>query len=320
MSEKNHNMETEQLINNQIMPRKSKLILWIILSILGLVFLWTFFIRYQSEATTIRFMELIFLMLISLILLRLNDHRIETTQIDYQNRKFQKLKLNLWICLLILIALTFPLATFYWDSGLNLLFIELICMTLLSFVMLNYYDLPLVFFLIILFGLYTKRQHDAWAAEEMTLGTCLLSAIALFNTGKFLFIFKKNPFLRWFGFFAGIIIALFMTGMLYFNLHWSENVRMFLIFSGCSLFIIYVLALVFTLPNSNYIAWSAIERKVFFRAVLVPMVFIFALITLIVVFSHTYNSIMGRLGEGSFIFPYENNSIKLFDLEGILPI
>jgi len=302
------------------MPRNSKLILWIILSILGLVFLWTFFIRSQFTKTTIQFLELIFLMLLSLILLRLNDFRAETAQIDYQNKKLQKIKLNLWIYLLIIIGLTIPLSEFFGNIGMILLFVELICMALLSFLVLKYYDLPLVFFLIILFGLYIKRQHWPFAAEDMTVGTCLLSVIALFNSGRFLITFKKNPFLRWFGFFAGIIIALFMTGMLYFNLHWSGNVRMILIFSGCSLFIIYVLALVFTLPNSNYIAWNNIERKVFFRAVLIPMVFIFALITLIVVFSHTYNSIMGRLGEGSFTFLYEDNSIKLFDLEGILPI
>ena len=313
-------METAQLVNDQVLPRKSKFIIWIILSMLALVFSWTFFIRSPFNATTIQFTELICLMLISLILLRLNDFRIETAQIDYQNQKSRKLKLNLWICLLIIIGLTILFATFYWDSGFIFLFVELICMTLLSFVVLKYYDLPLVFFLIILFGLHVKRLHWPFASDDMTLGTFLLSVIALFNSGKFLVTFKRNPFLRWFGFFAGIIIALFMTGMLFLNMSWSQNVRMILIFAGCFLFIIYVLALVFTLPNSNYIAWNSIERKVFFRAVLVPMVFIFALITLIVVFSHTYNSIMGRLGEGSFVFPYENNSIKLFDLEGILPI
>jgi hypothetical protein len=50
------------------------------------------------------------------------------------------------------------------------------------------------------------------------------------------------------------------------------------------------------------------------------MVFIFALITLIVVFPDTYNIIMGWEGRGIVVFPYEINTIKLLNLEGILLI
>jgi hypothetical protein len=313
-------MEGIQIATNQIMTRRSKLILGIVLSVFGLVFLWTFFIKIPFLAVTIQFMELIGLIIISLILLRYYDWRNEKIQIDEGKKKSHKLKFILWTSLLIISGLTFTLIPFVGVYAFIILFFELMCLILLSFAVLKYYDLNLVFFLVIICGLFVKRLHWPLAAEEMTIGTLLLSMISIINSGRFLVIFRNNTFLKWFGFFAGIIIALFMTGVLFMNLHWSGNVRIFLILSGCSLFIIYVLGLVFTLPNSNYISWSSIERKVFFRAVLIPMVFIFALITLIVVFSDTYNSLMGVAGEGSVVFPYEINSIRLFDLEGILPI
>jgi hypothetical protein len=270
-------------------------------------------------------MELIILMLIAVTLLRYYDFRTESPQMDRKQKKSLKLKMDLWIILATITSLTFLTAFFIptisaTAIALTFLFVELVCLLMFSIIVLKYYDLSLVCFLIIFFGLFVKRIHYNLAVEEMTIGTVSLSIISLFNSGKFLISFRNNKFLKWFGFLAGIIITLFMMGMLYLNLHWSGKIRDILISSGCFLFIIYVFALVFTLPNSNYISWSNLERKIFFRAVLIPMVFVFALIILIVVFPDTYNIIMSREGSGIVVFPYEINTIKLFNLEGILLI
>ena len=282
-----------------------------------LIFCATYLYPYPFTATTFRFMELILFMLLALILLRHYDFKTESTLLDERQKKSLKRKNRVWNILLILIGLTLLSIPFTYITIL-ILSVELICLVLFSFFVLKYYDLPLLFFLLIFLGLFTKRLHLALAAEEMTGGTILLSIVALFISLKSLITFRDNPFLKWFGFLAGIIVTTFMMGMLAYNLHWSSMIRMVLIPSGCFMFLIYVFAFVFRLPNSDYIAWSDRERKVFYRAVLIPMVFIFALITLIVVFPDTYNLIMGREGATVSIFPYEINRIELFNLEGIL--
>jgi hypothetical protein len=103
------------------------------------------------------------------------------------------------------------------------------------------------------------------------------------------------------------------------NQHWPGIPRVIFTYSGSFLFILFTLGFIFTLPNSNYIAWSESDRKVFFRTILIPMVFVFALITLIFVFPDTYNSILGRGVFGSPWFQ-DLSEINLFDLEGIPPI
>jgi hypothetical protein len=318
----------EYVITRENEGKPKRLVLISISIVFILIFLLTFLVKNSGTAMTFRFMELILLILTSIILLRFYDFRIESAQIDGDQKKRFKIKFKLWVGLSVATGVTFLL------TGLDslpvdiilleiiiflLLFIELICLTLFSIVALKYYDLPLVFFLIVLVGLYVKRLHWVLAAQEMSIGTIFLSIVSLYNSGRFLITFRNNQFLKWFGFVAGIIITLFMTGMLVMNMHWPG--KAFCISSGCLMFIIYVLAIVFTLPNSNFISWTGVERKVFYRAVLIPMVFIFALITLIIVFPDTYDAIMGRMGRtlpgGSL--PYEVNTIKLFGLEGILP-
>jgi hypothetical protein len=68
------------------------------------------------------------------------------------------------------------------------------------------------------------------------------------------------------------------------------------------------------LPSSNYVAWSDIERKVFFRSVLTPMLFVFALFTLVIVFNDVYKSLAGR---GFIIPPWYVWKFELYNLEGI---
>jgi hypothetical protein len=178
------------------------------------------------------------------------------------------------------------------------------------------YDWPIWIFLLILAGFYFKRNHLPPAGTVLTVGTLLLGILSLWNSGRFLVAFRSNPFLKLFGSLSGIIITIFMTGLLFMNQHWPGLPRAILTYSGSFLFIIFTLGFIFTLPNSNYIAWTSFERKVFFRTILIPMVFVFALITLIFVFPQTYNSMLGR---GVFPTPWlhDLSEIRLFDLEGI---
>lgn len=177
-------------------------------------------------------------------------------------------------------------------------------------------DRAIRLFLLIFIGFFFKRNHLPPAGMILVAGTFLLGILSLRNTGRFLITFPKNPFIKMFGSLSGIIISLFMTGLLFMNQHWAGIPRVIFIYSGSFLFVLFTLGIIFTLPYSNYIAWSESDRKVFFRTILLPMVFVFALITLIFVFPDTYNSILGRGVVGS---PWFNDlsGINLFDLEGI---
>lgn len=295
-------------------------ILWILFSALFVMILYIVFLKESTGISTAIFIGLIIMVIVALISLRYYDFKILYNQGDLKSIKGEKLKTTLWISSATLLGITL-LTTPFFDSPIPyyVLFLELLILALLSLIVLKYYDLPIIGFLIVLFGLFIKRLHWPFAAQDMQLGTVILIVFSLYNSGRFIITFSSKEFLKWFGSLAGIIVTLFMTGMLLMNEHWPG--RIYFISSGCLLFILYVLALVFKLPDSNYIAWSERERKIFYRAVMIPLIFVFALIVLIVVFPDTYNSIMGRMGTSGFVpnFAYESNTIEFFNLEGLMP-
>jgi len=230
--------------------------------------------------------------------------------------KSHKLKSVLRITFLFLFIVPSLFIMFFgYSFVLSLIIIlGLIGLLVISILTAKLYNWAVLLFIIIFLGFSFKGIHWPLAGLLMTVGTGLLALISLSNSKKILFTFTKNSFLRSFGCLSGVIVVLFMTGLLFMNQNWSGIVRNILIYSGSFLFVISVLAFVFTLPNSNYITWSMIERKVFFRTVLTPMIFIFALFTLVFVFNDTYNVILGRVG---FTPPWYYNEVILFDLEGI---
>jgi hypothetical protein len=230
--------------------------------------------------------------------------------------KNRKLKLILQFGSLIMFILSFSILaiasySFILATIISIGLIGLITSSLLSA---KFYKWPLVLFLVIVLGIFFKRNHWPYSSILMALGTLFLGGVCIFNSNKYFSAFPGNTFLKWFGLMTGIIVVLFMSGLLFMNMHWSGSVRVILIYSGCFLFIFSVLAMVFTLPFSNYIVWSDVERHVFFNTIITPMVFILALFILVFVFPDTYNSLMGR---GVFYPPWNQFDIKLFNLEGI---
>lgn len=174
------------------------------------------------------------------------------------------------------------------------------------------YSWPVLSFLLVFLGMYFKKQHWPFAGNLMSLGTLLLGILSLLNSVKFMITFRNNTFLKWIGCISGTIVTVFMIGLLCGYQHWPG--KALFSYSGCIMFILVVMAMVFTLPNSNYIDWTWIERKIFFRMVLIPMIFVFALITLMFVFPDTFNAIIGRK---TIYLPWEVYEFDLFHLEGI---
>jgi hypothetical protein len=228
--------------------------------------------------------------------------------------KSRKAKLILRIIFSLLTVASILYLRFFGDSDLcvSLLTGSLIGLIVVFLLTSKYYDWAFILFILVFIALCYKKMHWPYNPHLMALGTTLLATMSWYNAFKFLYTYQKNPFLKWFGFFSGIIIAFFMMGFLWKNEHWPGATA--LIGSGGFLFVFSVFALAFILPFSNYVAWSDIERKVFFRAVLTPMLFILIIFTLLFVFPDVYNSLTGRYATG---IPWNLWGIDLLKLEGI---
>ena len=96
-------------------------------------------------------------------------------------------------------------------------------------------------------------------------------------------------------------------------MHWSSEIGDTLGYTGIVLFVISILGMVFTLPASNYQGWSMIEKKTFFRSILIPMGIVFSLILITIVFSDVFFWILDRYGPPLNL----DESIELFSLEGM---
>lgn len=235
---------------------------------------------------------------------------------DYRTIRNRKIRVILWLVFSILFIVPFLILIFLldsWSVGI-LMGIGLFGLIIVSFLASKFYYWPVLSFFIVFGGLFFKRQHWPLAGMFITVGTLWLGIISLYNSVRFLITFRNNPFLKWIGCITGVIVVLFMTGLLFGTQHWGGFIRESFGYTGSMLFVILVLAIVFTLPNSNFIAWSEIERHVFFKAILFPMIFIFALIALTYLFPQTYNEIMRR---SAIYIPWKDDVIQLLNLEGI---
>jgi hypothetical protein len=230
--------------------------------------------------------------------------------------KNRKIKLFLWILFGVITVTSFLYLVTIGESNLFLLLILAggVGLIIVSYLTTKFYTWSIVSFFIVFVGLFFKRQHYPLAGTLITLGTFFLILVSLFNSVKFLITFRKNQFLKWIGCISGVIITLFMTGLVFRFQHWGGIIREYSAYAGSLLFVVTVFAIVFTLPNSNYVAWSPVERKVFSRSVLVPMIFVFGLITLIFVFPDVFSSIFPR---GSLPLPWNSYDIELYSLPGI---
>ena len=177
----------------------------------------------------------------------------------------------------------------------------------------KFYNWPFTSVIIFLIGMFFKRNHWPLAGTILTVGIGILCITSLVNAVRFHFLLRKNPFLRWFGSISCIIITVYMFSWLVMMQHWSAKVGNTLGYIGIVLFVLSVLGMVFTLPGSDYLNWSMIERKIFYRSVIVPMVIVFSLIIISLVFSEAFLWLMNRSGPPLGL----KDSIELLNLEGI---
>jgi len=153
----------------------------------------------------------------------------------------------------------------------------------------RYYNVFFFLIALITLGIFFKRQHFPGAGVMLTLGA-LISAVCFFILGiKSLSQFKKNRFLRWFGFFVNIVFSICFTGFIFKMQHWPGG-NIFVI-CGTILYVLSILVFVFTLPGSNYLEWNKLSKKFFYRVIILPMIWLFIMTALVNAFPETWNKL-----------------------------
>jgi hypothetical protein len=246
-------------------------------------------------------------------------HFIGNFDFSFSVIKKRKVKLILRISFWSMILIPFVLAmlTSNFSTLMTVLFIFAIFGQIAAYILTaKYYNWPFILFIIVIVGIYFKRQHWPLSGILMGMGTLLLAITSTFNMILALTKFSTIYFLKWFGFLTGVIVALFMTGLLFMNMYWSGMIRAILIYSGCFIFFMTVLGMIFTLPFSDFVSWPDIDRKVFYRTIILPMIFVLGFFILVFVFPETYNSLMGRnVHDAPWI--WQDSMLQLKELEGI---
>ncbi len=153
----------------------------------------------------------------------------------------------------------------------------------------KFYNSILFLVTLLLLAMFFKFMHWPGAGPlfTMTLGLLsIFSVIALFKYFK-----NKNPFLKWIGFSANIILPIINLTLLFKIMHWPRFDTIEYI--GTFLFVILILAMVFTLPNSKYLEWTKVDKKMFYRSIIIPMTFIFIITSMSFLAEDTLKYVFG---------------------------
>lgn len=226
-------------------------------------------------------------------------------------------KRSVYFLLVVLAILIIPLPVFYFlikvRSIIPLLLIW--CLTLIDIVLLailtrKYYNWIFLFLLIIITGFYLRSQRDPWE-PFLIAGFGGLICISFYSAYLFLKNYGNNVFLKYIGFSSSMVLSFVFAGMLWKTMHWTLAG---IFFNGAMiLFIPFLFAFVFTLPGSNYVNWSKSERTIFFRTIIIPMIFVYILCVFMFVLSDIWTSL-----SRARIIPFGMFRIDLLEKPGLL--
>jgi hypothetical protein len=174
-------------------------------------------------------------------------------------------------------------------AGYILIFLALIDFAIIIGITGKYYNWIFFFLTVFIVGIYFKNQRWPMSTFLFTAGFTGISIISFYSASVFWVKFNNNKFLKYIGFSSSIILSLACMGILWKLNHWPAAGIILNI--GMILFIPFLFAFVFTLPSSNYINWNKSERIVFFRAVVIPMVFVYIMCILLFVLNDLWISL-----------------------------
>jgi ABC-type sugar transport system permease subunit len=164
--------------------------------------------------------------------------------------------------------------------------------------------------MVIVIAIVFRSQRWPLTRTLFGIGFTGLSYVSLYSSIIFLIKFNHQKFLKYIGFSSSIILSGVAIGLLWKNMHWpGSNI---LLTVGLVTFIPFLFAFLFTLPGSDYINWQKSDRTVFFRAVVVPMIFVYTLCVLMFVIPDLWQSLT-RLP----LTPFGMEPVELLDKAGL---
>jgi hypothetical protein len=197
----------------------------------------------------------------------------------------------------------------------DFVFATLLILTFLDILMIvwfsiRYYNIGIAFLVMIIIAIFFKRMRWPVSSILYTIGFTGLAGFSIVFARIFLKRFNHIIFLKYVGFSSSIILSMVSMGLLWKNMHWP--VANVILNTGLVLFIPFLFAFVFTLPSSDYINWNKSERIIFFRAIIIPMAFVYIMVVIMFVFPRIYTSIT-RLP----LIPFDMVKIDLLNKPGL---
>ena len=138
-------------------------------------------------------------------------------------------------------------------------------------------------------AIFFRRMRWPVTGILFTIGFSGLALFSFSYAAIFLQRFKSNPFLRFIGFASCTVLTIVSLGLLWKNMHWP--LAGYILNTGLIIFIPFLFAFVFTLPGSNYINWNISERRIFFRVIVIPMIFVYTLCVLMLPLNELWTEI-----------------------------
>ncbi|MCU0462740.1 MAG: hypothetical protein MUF36_12145 [Bacteroidales bacterium] len=181
----------------------------------------------------------------------------------------------------------------------------------ISLILTPNYNLGIFFLVMVIAAIFFRRMRWPVTGILFTIGFSGLALFSISFAAIFLRRFKRNPFLRFIGFASCIVLSIVSMGLLWKNMHWPLG--NYMLATGLGIFIPFLFAFVFTLPGSNYINWNKSERLLFFRVIVIPMVFVYTLCVLMFVLPELWTAITR-----SQLLPFSMLDFELLNKPGIL--
>jgi len=234
---------------------------------------------------------------------------------DGNKKRFRKLK----IILLILPPLLIVPAVILLDSSNDIMFgIGMILLFLLfidigiviGLLTKKYYNWIIAFLVLIVIAVFFKHNRWPFASVFFTFGFGGLGFVSLFSSFTFLKRYRHIPFIRFIGFSSSLVLFVLSMGLLWKNMHWPLAGTFINV--GLITFIPFLFAFVFTIPNANFMNWNKLERIVFFRAIIIPMIFVYGICVMMFVFPEFWTSLLHTA-----LWPFGMEPIELLDKAGL---
>lgn len=236
---------------------------------------------------------------------------------DTPKKPYQKPRFWLWILLpifFVAVIINGPKIEAYNEA---LFALTIIALTGYFFIMIftslkHFYNGSLLSIAFGFIGILFKIQHFPGAGVLLVFGLAGLAFGSLYSSFKIKKNVKSSNFLKWFGFAIGFVLFAFSLGVMAKIQHWPYGG----IISYISIFfiVISIMALVFTLPSSNYIDWSKEDKKIFYRSIITPMVFLILLSSYLFIFRSIIDNDFFNAVKDS---PFFMNPIELLNKPGI---